>query len=514
MRHSVNPWMLVCVTACGGTVFGQVVSVEVTSSGTSGSSCYPPGSTVTMAVTVGEYRPAIVSGQFLLEYDPTCLSFVDLQPGSECDANSHFNQLSFVMVDDPIGTIFADIDSKIVGTGTSDDVALACLTFTKSSDCPQCQVCFSSTSPLSTFLTDVDGMTVEPLFDNGECSSSVRRAGDLVLSCPPSTTVNAACDSSSAAVAWSAPTAQDICDGDLMMQCSASHSGGENVDALITNGGDFPVGTTHISCMAGNSCGASDSCEWDVVVDEDVTLDLLVQLSPMITGNVIERCIEFTLYPDCVEEPIDLAFAMQFNLPGQPAGSATLSLSVPQAHYQCITAQDPLHTLRSVAVPECLSDGRWSAQFYGNPGSGGNWLVGGNLNRSSIIDILDFGVLVSKYLTLVDPNTTCAQAANPNYRHADVNGDGVVDIVELSFIMINFIETDQDACCGAGATALPITAIPTSELYLMGMGNLAAADLNGDGWVDLDDVTALQNGALPTPRKKNSGYVVDSPSAD
>lgn len=514
MRHSLHLWMVIGAVV-GGSTFGQELSVEVTGSGTPIGGCHAPGATVTVAIHVGPYRPAIAGGQFFLQYDPACLTSPAVLPGAACDPESPFDHLVFEAIDEAAGAVFAAVDTGIIGNGTTLGAAMVCLTFEKTADCAACQMCLDSVNPFNTALIDINAMPVEPIFVNGGCSPLVRGLGESLLSCPASVSKNADCESSSATVSWTPPIAQDSCDGDIIPSCTAVHDGGQNVGGLIMQGGAFPIGTTTIVCTATNSCGVVEECGWSVTIHEETTIDLIVQLSPTIAPNVLQRCIEFTLYPDCVLQPIQLTMPLTFNLPGMGQGVAHVSLNVPAGQYACVTARDPLHTLMAVAMPQCLEDGRFRVEFSGDPDMGGNWLIGGNLNRSRIIDILDFGVLVSRYLTLADPNTTCAQVANLNFRHADINGDGVVDIVELSFIMINFIETDKDACCGPlPGVEQPVTNISVADAIANGWGFMAGADLNGDGWVNVADVQAMQNGAVPPARKHNIGFSVSNPALD
>ena len=43
----------------------------------------------------------------------------------------------------------------------------------------------------------------------------------------------------------------------------------------------------------------------------------------------------------------------------------------------------------------------------------------------------------------------------------------------------------------------PVTEISLKDLRRMGLGDLAVADLNGDGLLNVDDMTAYENGATP-----------------
>ena len=45
---------------------------------------------------------------------------------------------------------------------------------------------------------------------------------------------------------------------------------------------------------------------------------------------------------------------------------------------------------------------------------------------------------------------------------------------------------------------MPLTEISVDELRQMGLGDLAVADLNGDGLVNAEDMDAFMQGARPT----------------
>jgi hypothetical protein len=260
---------------------------------------------------------------------------------------------------------------------------------------------------------------------------------------------------------------------------------------------------SHYECIATDPCGHSVECSWDVEISGQNTLEVDVQLSPTMYPGLISRCIEFELYSSCAEAPIivmeTLDFGGPFNLPGRATG---VSFKVPAGQYVCVTARDPLHTLRSVAMTE-LIDGRFVARFVGDPFFDGNWLVGGNLDGSNIIDILDFGVLVSQYLTTQPADTPCDSLSAPN---ADINGDGLVNEIDMSFIMWNYLEEDKDSCCPdpiAGSSSPPVLSITVRELREMGRADLTVADVNRDGVLDQSDIADfLENGVPSRERAK------------
>ncbi len=66
------------------------------------------------------------------------------------------------------------------------------------------------------------------------------------------------------------------------------------------------------------------------------------------------------------------------------------------------------------------------------------------------------------------------------------------------WIQMNFTESAKDLCCpDAAAAVAPVayTSILVKELRGMGLGELAVADLNHDGVLDVNDMTAYQQGS-------------------
>ncbi|MDO8631661.1 MAG: hypothetical protein Q7R41_14335, partial [Phycisphaerales bacterium] len=188
-----------------------------------------------------------------------------------------------------------------------------------------------------------------------------------------------------------------------------------------------------------------------------------------------------------VQQPV--LFGGLYNFAGF-ANNVTLSVPAMQSPYVCVTARDPLHTLRSSTSPRIVNN-NYVASFTGDPRLGGNWLIGGNLNGDRVIDILDYESLLSQLNGRLDPNTTC----DVEGLHADINGNGLVDLDDLAFINRAFLTTDKAACsCGSNTSAAEspgYAEITLEELSAMGYGDLSAADVNGDGVVDRDDITLL-----------------------
>jgi hypothetical protein len=300
------------------------------------------------------------------------------------------------------------------------------------------------------------------------------------------------------------------------------------------DGGLFPQGASSFCCYAaakdkcdqhagcpgsahdcGQQLGTPEGC-WTVQVNDETSMDIDIGLEPPITSanpdRTLTRCIEFCLYANCVEAPLcfedDVTFGGIFQFTGKSQGK----IKIPgKGQWDCITAQDQLHSLRSCAMansdpPGLYCDGpQLVADFTGDPALGGNWLIGGNLDAfkkdvpkasHNVIDITDFGMFLSQYgVCYADKSPDCHDGP-----HADINGDGCVTTADYNFIIRNFMTSSKDCCCvGSAASApAPLAEVSVDELRQMGMGELAVADLNGDGLVNAQDMDAFMQGARPT----------------
>jgi hypothetical protein len=237
-----------------------------------------------------------------------------------------------------------------------------------------------------------------------------------------------------------------------------------------------------------------------------VTADL--ELSPNMMAGPIQRCITFDLW-DCdgpaAAQHVTVSRDVTF-VSGQAAG---IDVLVPGGEWECITARDELHSLRSRAPDLFTTDGfQYSASFMGNRDLGGHWLLGGNLNNDDYIDILDFGVFVPLFLSQASPSTLCGTPPP----EANVNGDSVVDLLDLLFISTNSLMASEPACCGGGVASAggPVTSITLRELRNMGLGHMAVADVNRDGVLDMSDMTAFMQGEIPP--SGDGGSLRQSPS--
>jgi hypothetical protein len=309
-------------------------------------------------------------------------------------------------------------------------------------------------------------------------------------------------------------------------------------------GGELPKGKSSFCCFAASNdpCGTTAGCSgatndcalgldgkqegcWTVEVTDETSLDVDVQLCPpLATTGELTRCIKFCLYgANCTQDPIcyyeDVTFGGMFEFVGKSRGKIKVDGT---NQWGCITAQDQLHTLRSCytfGAGDC-DEGQLHAQFSGAHAYDGNCLLGGNLDgwkkdlsganpSLDVIDILDYGTFMSQYgncypnANAPDGDTPCG-TDGPN---ADINADGCVGMDDYNFIIDNFLTSAKDCCCGPQASSLPpaLTEVTIDELRQMGLGDLAVADLNGDGVLNADDMDAFLQGVRPAKSHDRKG---------
>ena len=147
--------------------------------------------------------------------------------------------------------------------------------------------------------------------------------------------------------------------------------------------------------------------------------------------------------------------------------------------FSCVQIQDVGRTL-AASRPLAMVGRKYVAE-------GSFSLMGGDSNGDNKIDVLDFGMLVTDFGFGKTP------ASRSNYDRDNRVGNG-----DFAFIGINFLRTGERCTAGFDGEQ-PITRISVKELRRRGMGELAAADLNGDGWLDSADIAIAMQGGLARP---------------
>jgi len=468
------------------------ICLNATSASLPEAGCFSVGDDLFVTIGLGSSSRTIVGGQFLIAYNPTVLEFIDLEAGAFADPDSPFGFELVRTINQSQGTIFYAVGISPGTDGTHGPAMMAKMRFRPLQACSTDELCFLSKNPADTILVDDHG---HPVPSTSCCTGELVIHDEApVLHCPQDQTVNADPDTSSATVTWPSVTAGGECDGELLASCSGTNSSGDDLSPLASTGGTFPSGAAEFACTATDSCGVSTTCRWKIEVRNENTVEVHVQLSPVVSPNLLRRCIVFEFFSTCDEPPTvveqTLDFGGLFNFPGT-AGNVTLK--VPAGQYGCVTARDPRHTLRSASLLHVVN-GKYVARFAGDPRYGGNWLLGGNLNGDRVIDLLDQALLLAQYSATLNPNTPCGTGSQ---LHADLNGNGIVDSNDLGFIQRNFLASDKGACCPdstSGAEMPAPSEISLEELDALGLGHLRAADSDDDGTVNAEQIMLFLQG--------------------
>jgi len=445
--------------------------------------CYSPGETAFVYVEMGYAEDGpVVGAQFFLEYDPTTLRFETMEPGSTVDPTSPFALEFNETVNPAAGTIDYVIGVNF-GSVAQEATVVAVIEFTVLAECDSV-LRFRAAGPQgqpNTF-TAAGGLAVEAKLVDAP-PLNIRAGGPTITNCP--TGINTPPDPGgfTATVGWISPMASDNCDiGTVRVTC------------LPSSGSEFPSGTTVVTCTASNSCGLTDTCSFNVTVNPS-SMVVDVQLSPTMVAGPVQRCITFDLW-DCDAAPGSQQVSISKDISFSGGFASAVNVPIPGGGWDCLTARDALHTLRSTAPDFTTTNGvQFTASFVGDRNAGGHWLVGGNLNNDPFIDILDFGVFFPLFLSPATPNTLCGTAP-PN---GNINGDNVVDLIDLVFVSGNSLMASEPVCCGGGVASDegPVTSITLRELRSMGLGHMAVADVNRDGVLDMDDMIAFLQGDVP-----------------
>jgi hypothetical protein len=486
-----------------------------------GDNCYDTGEKVTMNIAVGASLKPLNAGQFFISYDADCLDF------NSISVVAPFTTVLAQQVNEAAGTIFWAVGLGLdPNTGEPlpcnlGDQSFGTISFNKLGSCNSCgPACFGGANPQETFLSAChspgqnDGGYV---CADTTCSKEIGSNVDVDIDVPDDLRVNVDCDQNTADVSWPAPTASSSCGAASIISCTGEHESGFDLDHACMGGGELPIGTSTFCATAsgGGACAGGDATDcWTVTVSDQTSLDVDVQLSPIIVANAMSRCIQFELYSDCVQPPFVFSQELLFGGLFDHVGQFSADIKIPESgKWICITARDKQHTLRACDMLACVG-GVYEAVFKGDPFFGGNWLVGGNLDgwkktnpnaSHDAIDILDFGQYVAEWgANYGGVNSDCDTINTPN---ADINGDGAVDGLDFAFISLNFGDTSKDCCCpGSVAGNRTVrTEVSVVELRQMGMGELAVADLDGNGLVNTDDMAAFMAGATPKDKGRDSG---------
>ena len=341
-------------------------------------------------------------------------------------------------------------------------------------------VTYFSMASLQTMFTDGNGSTVIPT----ALEDSQRF---IVDSNPPVfsgllnevRTLSCAGVSCGSTISFLKPTASDGCAPVGSVTVTGSRSDGRAFND------PWPCGATRVTWSAADLCGNVATATTDVTVSSDTAARIrLASVGAASYAPDWARCVSLSFTGRDGSAPLGADRTVEVAL--NAAGSAEASLQLPGGlpGYSCVIVEDALHSLKTraaMSIDGCV----WAADIK---------LVLGNISgpgnvRDDVIDVLDWGAYVVRY-GLAPGSGTCGGSAV----HADLDGNGVVDAADGNIILANFGRVSDAPCMAfigdVGAT--PIVSISVRELVQLGMSELVAADLNGDGWLDGRDMKLFE----------------------
>ena len=269
------------------------------------------------------------------------------------------------------------------------------------------------------------------------------------------------------AIAASTVTATDTCDGDRSLSLAIEYPD-LSTDTTWPVDGVFPIGITTLTWTSSDSLGNQSTAVRTIEVLPHQALDADIAFIGSIAGTST-RAIRIAVG--------DTVHVGTVALTGNVGTVEGIELPLAEDH-PCATAKDPVHSVTD-GVETTVVDGRWNAAFS---------LKQGDSNDDDFIDIVDFSIFIASR------GAGKAVDALSNF-----NGDPFVNTADFTYIAVNFLATGES--CGAFTGGTPRERVLVRDLRRAGLGHLAIADLDRDGWIDADDIAWLLEHGAPLPPK-------------
>jgi len=453
MNRRVNAFTFLAASAvalCASSSFGQVLSVNASPLNSSAGSATSREFTVDVNIAG---MTGAVGAQATVAFDPAVVSFVGVAAGTD------FTTLIYSSTATANKVVFATgIDPSASAAGIAAG-NVAKLTFrTVAPSCSDLDAVVLSTSALTTRITDSNGNALG--FTQADNVSITSLAPFTLAAVPANAAVAADAGTlSGALVTLVAPTATNSCGTSLTVTATRS-------DSLALSAYYPPNATTTVHYAATDAAGNTNSSDVTVTVANYQLLDAAISLNGSITGNST-RSVRIT------------AGSTQLVNVAMTTGSGTASnVQVPIAvSYPCIKAKDVGHSLSNTGASSLVGV-EYAASIA---------LDQGDSNDDNLVDILDFGIYVGKF-------GAALAGGSSNF-----NDDTSVNSGDFSFISLNFAHSGT--VCGAFTGGAPRNSVSVKELRRSGMGELAGADFNRDGMLDVNDVVYYMQNGIHQPAK-------------
>jgi formylglycine-generating enzyme required for sulfatase activity len=415
----------------------------------------------------------LVGLQSAIRFDASRLAFVDATPVDGSPLPLEIAQIA----DSDAGTLLYAIGAMPPSSGVAGSAALLDIRFAIRPEAELCAqdvrlVWFEGVAGWDTKFTVGGGAAVIPTLVP-TAPIDLDEVAPVLVAVPSPTTVPADAGRLGAFVADPGVTATDAC-GAPAIAIAVTVPSGATTPGWPADG-VFPIGTSLVRWTATDAQGNSSSAEATVTVEDHQLVDLALELVGAFDPDLppFERTIRVQL--GGTHSASTRSFAPD---PVDPAKrrASIASLVIPATETApCVVAKDAGYSL-SDAASAGVAGTRYAASLS---------LLQGDSNDDDAVDIIDFG------LWFVDVGPAAATS------RSNFNADGFVNPADFGWIGVHFFRRGE-ACGGGLAGGEPIRRISVKDLRRRGLGELAAADLNRDGWLDLRDVSASSSRPSPS----------------
>ena len=262
-------------------------------------------------------------------------------------------------------------------------------------------------------------------------------------------------------------TAADNCDGDTTVTLSILLPNGSTITSWPADS-MFPIGVSTVTWsthdIAGHACTASRT----ITVGNYQLLDAAITFQGWMAGNSTRSLLVIADSTPVVTS---------VSLTGKYGTAEAIHVPV-AAGYSCLSAKDPIHSLTDIDSAPTVLDRHYKASFT---------LLQGDSNDDDKVDIYDFSIFV------LNRGAPRAVDAVSNF-----NADTAVNNGDFAFISLNFFKVGE-SCSSPFDGSAPASTVSVKELRRQGLGQLAVADLNHDGWIDLRDIQLYLQTGGPVP---------------
>ena len=428
---------------------------------------YGMGDSVLVRISTAPIGAAATRVELTVHFDPETLLFVSADPVS----GSAFSDLDGVTLDTVAGTIRVALAVPAGSPGSSAANDLVDLDFVVLPGADRCGDSGVVTlapigSSVTRFLT-AGNQEILPLV-SPLGATRFDGTGPVLAGLPESRSIPTDAGSLiGSAIAASTVTATDTCDGDRSLSLAIEYPD-LSTDTTWPVDGVFPIGITTLTWTSSDSLGNQSTAVRTIEVLPHQALDADIAFIGSIAGTST-RAIRIAVG--------DTVHVGTVALTGNVGTVEGIELPLAEDH-PCATAKDPVHSVTD-GVETTVVDGRWNAAFS---------LKQGDSNDDDFIDIVDFSIFIASR------GAGKAVDAVSNF-----NGDPFVNTADFTYIAVNFLATGES--CGAFTGGTPRERVLVRDLRRAGLGHLAIADLDRDGWIDADDIAWFLEHGAPLPPK-------------